>query len=75
MTMSRVLLFHLHPSEVARLVVVGEQRFSAQLEVVFEPGVLGKLGRLAQLAGGDLELIAKDFAVGRGDEPVTLAPD
>ena len=57
------VVLHVHPSQVARLVLVGEERFSAQLEVPLELGVLGQLGRGAELLGGELVLLGVGFAV------------
>ena len=68
------VVFHLHPGEVAGLVVAAEQGLGAQLEIALEAGVFGQLRRLFQFGGGQLERFAKSFVVGPCDQPAVLVP-
>ena len=66
--MSNFGSFRLHPREIARVVVVVEERLGAHAEKVGERFVIARLGGVAQMSRGRLEPLPVLHVIRRGLE-------
>ena len=65
------VVLHVHPSEIARLVVVVEQRLRAQLEVISKARIVGEHCGFAQLPCGTLHLFGERFVKRHREELIS----
>ena len=63
------VVLHVHPREIARLIVVGAQRLCAQREVVPEARILGERRGLFEASRGAVVLRGEELGVRDRSQP------